>query len=61
MQNQEIFKKYINEFGTEYTTSLTKIISSLYDIKFNASKTIEASEEYDYERQWWKLTMGYAC
>jgi hypothetical protein len=51
MQNKEIFEKYINEFGTEYTTSLTKIISSLYDIKFNAAETIEASEEYDYERQ----------
>lgn len=53
MSNQEIFEKLENEFIGTHPIRITDIISTLYDIKFNAAKTIEASEEYDYERQWW--------
>lgn len=53
MQNNEIFEKLKNELIEIHPARIADILSTLYDIKFNAAKTIEESEEYDYERQWW--------
>lgn len=53
MNNQEIFEKLENVLIEVHPIRIAGIISTLYDIKFNAAETTEASEEYDYERQWW--------
>ena len=53
MSNQEIFEKLENEVGSQGMIDVSYCISNLYDIKLHASKTIEALDEYDYERQWW--------
>lgn len=53
MQNNEIFEILEKEYDNAKIINASYCISTLYDIKFNAAKTIEASEEYDYERQWW--------
>jgi hypothetical protein len=53
MYNEEIYQKLLQEFGEEKMPSLTDIISTLYDIKFNATSNVDSSKEYDYERQWW--------
>ena len=53
MYNQEIFEKLEKEFGEKRMSVVTDIISTLYDIKYNATNDIPKKEEYDYERQWW--------
>lgn len=54
MYNEEIYQKLLEEFGEPIMGTVTDIISTLYDIKYNAAKTPDAMNEYDYERQWWK-------
>jgi hypothetical protein len=53
MCNEEIYNKLLEEFGEEKMLQVTDIISVLYDIKYQASKNIDALNEYDYERDWW--------
>jgi hypothetical protein len=53
MYNEDIYQKLLKEFGEEKMASVCDIISTLYDIRHNASKNVETIEEFDYERQWW--------
>lgn len=53
MFNEDIFRALRIEFGEDKIEEITLIISSLYDIKYNGSKSLEAKAEYDYEREWW--------
>jgi hypothetical protein len=53
MYNEEIYNKLLEEFGEEKMLQITDVISVLYDIKYQASKNIDALNEYDYERDWW--------
>lgn len=53
MFNEEIYQKLLQEFGEDKMASVTDVISTLYDIKFNAVQTKDASCEFDYERDWW--------
>jgi hypothetical protein len=53
MYNEEIYNKLLEEFGEEKMLQVADIISVLYDIKYQASKNIDALNEYDYERDWW--------
>lgn len=53
MYNEEIYEKLTLEFTESKMVNVTDIISSLYDIKFNAAKSQDQSNIYDYNRQWW--------
>lgn len=53
MYNQEIYEKLSAEFGEINMGQVTDIISTLYDIKYQAAKNTDALTEYDYERDWW--------
>jgi predicted nuclease with TOPRIM domain len=53
MQNNEIFEKLVSRVGSSYAITITEIVSTLYDIAYNAAKSEDACIEYDYERQWW--------
>jgi hypothetical protein len=53
MYNEEIYQKLLEEFGENKMGTVTDIISTLYDIKYNATKHVDVLNEYDYERDWW--------
>lgn len=53
MFNEEIYQKLLKEFGEDKMASVCDIVSTLYDIKYNASKNDDAYIEFDYEREWW--------
>jgi hypothetical protein len=53
MYNRIILEKIIEEVGTEKTVEFCKLVSLMYDIKYNASKELNALNEFDYEREWW--------
>jgi hypothetical protein len=53
MYNEEIYQKMKAEFGPILMPTVTDIISTLYDIKYQAAKNTDALSEYDYERDWW--------
>ena len=53
MYNEEMYQKLVVEFGEANMSTVCEIISSLYDIKFNAAKTEDGFTEFDYERDWW--------
>jgi hypothetical protein len=54
MYNEEIYKKLSAKFGESKMSTVTNVISMLYDIKYQAAKNTDALTEYDYERDWWK-------
>lgn len=51
--NEEIYQKLLKEFGVEKMVNVCNVISTLYDIKYNATKNLDALSEFDYERDWW--------
>jgi hypothetical protein len=53
MYNEEIYQKMLTEFGEDKMAVVTDIVSTLYDIKYQAAKNTDALTEYDYERDWW--------
>ena len=53
MYNEEIYQKMKAEFGEPLMGTVTDIVSTLYDIKYQAAKNTDALSEYDYERDWW--------
>jgi hypothetical protein len=53
MYNEEIYQKMLTEFGEDKMAVVTDIVSTLYDIKYQAAKNTYALTEYDYERDWW--------
>ena len=53
MYNEEIYQKLSVEFGETLMATVTDIISTLYDIKYQAAKNTDALSEFDYERDWW--------
>lgn len=53
MYNEEIYQKMSKELGGGMIT-VCNIISTLYDIKYQAAKNTDALNEFDYERDWWK-------
>jgi hypothetical protein len=53
MYNEEIYQKLVADFGENRMAVVTDIISSLYDIRYNAAKNTDALNEFDYERDWW--------
>jgi hypothetical protein len=54
MENENIFIKLSKEKTNVYKVKMCEIISNLYDIKYNATNSLESKEKYDYNRQWWK-------
>jgi hypothetical protein len=53
MFNKEILEVIIEEVGKEKATEFCKLVSLMYDIKYNACKQLQPLCEYDYERDWW--------
>ena len=54
MYNEEIYQKLAKEFDESDMGLVCDIISTLYDIKYEAAKNTDALNEFDYERDWWK-------
>jgi hypothetical protein len=55
MCNREILEVIIEEVGAEKAAEFCKLVSLMYDIRYNACKTEEPLTEFDYEREWWAL------
>jgi hypothetical protein len=55
MCNREILEIIIKEVGEEKSAEFCKLVSLMYDIRYNACKTEEPLTEFDYEREWWAL------
>ena len=53
MYNREILEKIIEEVGVKETIKFCRLVSLMYDIKYNASKDLNLLDEYEFERQWW--------
>ena len=53
MYNEEIYQKLSLKFGDDRMAAVTDIITTLYDIRYNAAKNTDALNEFDYERDWW--------
>ena len=53
MYNEEIYQKLSVKFGEDRMAAVTDIITTLYDIRYNAAKNTDALNEFDYERDWW--------
>ena len=50
MYNQEILNKIIDVVGLEKATEFCEIVSLMYDIKYNATKSTDGLTEFDFER-----------
>lgn len=59
MYNRDILELIIEEVGTEKAAEFCHLVSLMYDIKYNACKTVEPLTEFDFERIWW-LDAGVA-
>jgi hypothetical protein len=53
MFNKEILEIIIEEVGKQKAAEFCKLLSLMYDIKYNTCKQLEPLCEYDYERDWW--------
>ena len=54
MYNEEIYQKLSQHFDESDMGLVCDIVSTLYDIKYEAAKNTDALNEFDYERDWWK-------
>ena len=50
---REILEKIIEKVGVKETIKFCKLVSLMYDIKYNTSKDLNLLDEYEFERQWW--------
>lgn len=55
MCNREILEVIIEEVGSEKAAEFCKLVSLMYDIRYNACKELDSLSEFDYERDWWKM------
>lgn len=55
MCNREILEVIIEEVGSEKAAEFCRLVSLMYDIRYNACKNEEPLTEFDYEREWWAL------
>jgi len=53
MYNEEMYQKLLKQFCENNMGMVTDIISTMYDIKYQAAKNTDALNEFDYERDWW--------
>ncbi len=53
MYNEEIYQKLLEEFGEPKMGTITDIIATLYDIKYQGTEHVDTLNEFDYERDWW--------
>jgi hypothetical protein len=54
MCNREILEVIIEEVGAERAAEFCRLISLMYDIRYNACKDLDPLGELDFERDWWK-------
>lgn len=59
MCNRDILEVIIEEVGSEKAAEFCHLVSLMYDVKYNACKTVEPLTEFDFERVWW-LDAGIA-
>lgn len=55
MCNREILEVIVEEVGAEKAAEFCRLVSLMYDIRYNACKQLEPLSEFDYERDWWKI------
>lgn len=55
MCNREILEVIIEEVGAEKAAEFCRLVSLMYDIRYNACKDLEPLSELDYERDWWHM------
>ena len=54
MCNREILEVIIEEVGAKQAAEFCRLVSLMYDIRYNACKQLEPLSELDFERDWWK-------
>lgn len=54
MCNREILEVIIEEVGAKNAAEFCRLVSLMYDIRYNACKDLDPLSELDYERDWWK-------
>lgn len=54
MCNREILEVIIEEVGAKQAAEFCRLVSLMYDIRYNACKDLDPLSELDYERDWWK-------
>lgn len=54
MCNREILEVIIEEVGSKEAAEFCRLVSLMYDIRYNACKDLDPIGEFDYERDWWK-------
>ena len=55
MCNREILEVIVEEVGAEKAAEFCRLVSLMYDIRYNVCKDIDPLSELDYERDWWKI------
>ena len=55
MCNREILEVIVEEVGAEKAAEFCRLVSLMYDIRYNACKQLEQLSEFDFERDWWKM------
>jgi hypothetical protein len=53
MCNREVLEVIIEEVGTEKAAEFCRLVSLMYDIRYNACKDLDPLSELDFERDWW--------
>ena len=55
MCNREILEVIIEEVGSDKAAEFCRLVSLMYNIRYNACKNEEPLTEFDYEKVWWAL------
>ena len=55
MCNREILEVIVEEVGAEKAAEFCRLVSLMYDIRYNACKQLDPLSEFDFERDWWKM------
>ena len=54
MCNREILEAIIEEVGSKQAGEFCRLVSLMYDIRYNACKQLDPLSELDFERDWWR-------
>ena len=55
MCNREILEAIIEEVGSKQAGEFCRLVSLMYDIRYNACKDLDPPGELDFERDWWHM------
>ena len=55
MCTREILETIIEEVGSKNAAEFCRLVSLMYDIRYNACKDLDPLGELDFERDWWHM------